>query len=128
MRIRSMVLVSNDTNSLQRNSQEVYLRFQRELEAFDLGDEISLSTLSDVGRNDVLPMVVVYPDAVVYGPVQPEDVHLIVEEHLYKGRVVESLLAPKRELSGRIAWLHARKGTVPAEQRVVLQTIWFDRP
>jgi NADP-reducing hydrogenase subunit HndC len=121
MRIRSMVLVSNDLSSQQHNSQEVFRRIEAELRTFGLSEEIHLSTLTDVGRSDVLPLVIVYPDAVIYGPVQPEDVHRLVEEHLYKGRIVEELLAPKRELSGRIAWLHARKGTLPAEQRIVLE-------
>ena len=65
--------------------------------------------------------MIVYPEAVIYGPVTPKDVHSIVEEHLYKGRVAAGLQAATRELSGRIAWLSARKGTLPAEQRVVLE-------
>jgi NADP-reducing hydrogenase subunit HndC len=76
--------------------------------------------VGDVGRHDALPMVMVYPEAVVYGPVTPEDVHFLVEEHLVKGRVAAGLQASARELSGRIAWLSARRGTLPAEQRIVL--------
>ncbi|HNZ14084.1 MAG TPA: NADH-quinone oxidoreductase subunit NuoF, partial [Anaerolineaceae bacterium] len=45
----------------------------------------------------------------------------LVEEHLYKGRVAAPLQASVRELSGKIAWLQARKGTLPAEQRIVLE-------
>lgn len=37
------------------------------------------------------PMVVVYPDAVWYWGVQPEDVDQIVREHLIQGRPVERL-------------------------------------
>lgn len=118
---RSMVLVSSDPASQQLGAQEVMQQLQAEIEAFGLADEISLSTVSDIGRHDAIPLVIVYPEAVVYGPVKPEDVHTLVEEHLYKGRVVESLLAPVRELSGQIAWLRSRKGTVPAEQRIVLE-------
>jgi len=44
-----------------------------------------------------------------------------VEEHLYKGRIVQELQAPARELTGKIAWLSNRKGTLPAEQRIVLE-------
>ncbi len=65
--------------------------------------------------------MIVYPEAVTYGPVKTGDVHTIVEEHLYKGRVVETLQTSLRELSGRIAWVGARKGTLPAEQRIVLE-------
>jgi NADP-reducing hydrogenase subunit HndC len=119
--VRSMVLVSNDPESVRRGSQEVFSRLEKEIAALGLGEEISLSQISDTGRSDALPMVVVYPEAVAYGPVKPDDAAEIVSEHLYKGRVVESLLAPARELSGRIGWLKTRKGSLPAEQRIVLR-------
>jgi NADP-reducing hydrogenase subunit HndC len=117
---RAMVLVSNDPASQLRGSEDVLRRLQNDIERLGLSEEISLSTIVDVGRSDAVPMVIVYPEAVVYGPVTPEDATRIAEEHLYKGRVAEELLAPKRELTGRIAWLNARKGSMPAEQRVIL--------
>lgn len=52
----------------------------------------------------------------------------LVEEHLYKGRIATDLLAPVRELSGRIAWVAARKGTLPAEQRIVLRRVGLINP
>ncbi|GIV66176.1 MAG: NADH-quinone oxidoreductase subunit NuoF [Chloroflexota bacterium] len=118
---RSMVLVSSDPISMQLGAQEVFQAFQEQIKAFGLEDEISLTMIGDVGRHDALPLVIVYPEAVIYGPVTPEKVPYLVEEHLYKGRVAEELVASVRELSGRIAWLHARKGTLPAEQRIVLR-------
>ncbi len=119
--IRSMVLVSSDPSSMQHGAQEVYQHLQDEIKTFGLEREISLSMVGDIGRHDAVPLVIVYPEAVIYGPVHPQDVHYLVEEHLYKGRVAASLQAPARELSGRIAWLSSRKGTLPAEKRVVLE-------
>jgi NADP-reducing hydrogenase subunit HndC len=119
--IRSMVIVSNDLISMQRGAQDVYDRLQAEIKAYGLDQEISLAMVSDVGRHDALPLVIVYPEAVVYGPLKVEDVHGLVEEHLYKGRIVVNLQASNRELSGKIAWLNTRKGTLPAEQRIVLR-------
>jgi NADP-reducing hydrogenase subunit HndC len=118
---RSMVLVSSDPESMQRGAEQVYQCLQAEIAAQGLSDEISLTTVSDIGRQDVIPMVVVYPEAVVYGPVKPEDVPYLVEEHLLKGRIAANLCAPVKELTGNIAWLRARKGTLPAEKRIVLQ-------
>ncbi len=118
---RSMVLVSNDPHSIEKGAEQVYQRLAEELKAFDLVDEISLSKVSDIDRNDASPLVIVYPEAVVYGPVTPDDVHYLVEEHLYKGRIASRLQAPTKELSGKIAWLSAREGTLPAEQRIVLE-------
>lgn len=119
--IRSMVLVSSDPVSMDRGAEEVYRRLMIEVEEFGLQDEISIMMVGDLGRHDALPLVIVYPEAMVYGPVKPIDVHRLVEEHLYKGRIVPDLQAAKRELTGRIAWLNARKGALPAEQRIVLE-------
>ena len=119
--VRSLVLVSSDPDSMERGAQEVYHRLQDEICAFGLADEVTVSMVGDVGRHDAIPLVIVYPEAVVYGPIKPDDVHFLVEEHLYKGRIAAGLQASTRELSGRIAWLSTRQGTLPAEQRIVLQ-------
>src|SRR5512136_1141721 len=119
--IRSMVLVSSDPDSRRRGARKVYDRLQAEINKFGLADEITLTEVTDIGRHDAIPMVIVYPEAVAYGPVKVDDVPYLVEEHLYKGRIANDLLAPSRELSGRIAWLRNRKGSLPAEQRVVLE-------
>ncbi len=118
---RSMVLVSNDPESLRRGADQVFKAFQTELAAAGIAEEVSLSQITDSGRSDILPMVIIYPEASVYGPVSPEDVKRLVDEHLYKGREVPDLLAPVRELTGRIGWLRARKGTEPMERRIVLR-------
>ncbi len=119
--VRSMVLVSSDPVSIEQGANDVYKALQKEIKAFGLENEISLTMVGDVGRNDASPLVIVYPDAVIYGPVKESDVHFLVEEHLYKGRIAAGLQAPVRELSGKIAWLSSRKGTLPAEQRIVLE-------
>jgi NADP-reducing hydrogenase subunit HndC len=116
-----MVLVSSDPVSLAHGAQQVFDRLQQEIKAFGLQDEISTTMVGEVGRRDVAPLMIVYPEAVVYGPVKVENVHHIVEEHLYKGRVVTELQTSRGELSGRIAWLNNRKGTLPAEKRIVLE-------
>lgn len=42
------------------------------------------------------PVIVVYPDAVWYGHVTPNDIEEIVEKHLIGGQVVERLLIKSR--------------------------------
>lgn len=118
---RSMVLVSSDPHSLEKGAEEIYQRLAEEIKAFNLSDEISLSRVADMDRSDASPFVIVYPEAAIYGPVKPEDVHFLVEEHLFKGRIASRLQAPTKELTGKIAWLSAREGTLPAEQRIVLE-------
>lgn len=120
---RSMVLVSSDPESLDRGALDVFSTLQKQIIKYGLEDEIALSMISDVSKHAMSPLVLVYPDAVIYGPVTKEDIPLIVEEHLYKGRVVEEKQISAYDLSGRIAWLSARKGTLPAENRIVLKNV-----
>jgi NADP-reducing hydrogenase subunit HndC len=119
--IRSMVLVSVDQASLERGAQQVFRAFLDEIEDFGLSDQIAVSTILDVGLQADLPLVIVYPDAAVYGPVQVEDVHTIVEEHLFKGNIVPNLLAMMHELVPEIAWMRDRRGALPVQKRIVLE-------
>lgn len=126
--VRSMVLVSNDPESKLRGSEKIYAALQQQLLQYGLSEEVSLSMVSDLGYNYASPLVLIYPEAVVYGPIKAQDVPYIVEEHLYKGRVVEEKRAPAHELSGKVAWLSARKGTLPAQNRVVLKNVGIIDP
>jgi NADP-reducing hydrogenase subunit HndC len=123
-----MVLVSSDPDSLEQGALEVFNQLQRQIRAYDMEEEISLSMANDIDKKGLNPLVLVYPDAVIYGRVTPEDVPEIVEEHLYKGRVVEEKQVSPYDLSGRIAWLSARKGSLPAENRIVLKNVGLIDP
>ncbi len=76
---RSMVLVSSDPISMQQGAQQVFDLMQSKIRSFGLEDEVSITMIGDVGRHDVAPIVIVYPEAVIYGPVTSEDVHHLVE-------------------------------------------------
>jgi len=126
--IRSMVLISHDPLSIQQGADAILDAFREQLQHYDLQEEVSLSLIEDTGRSFVSPIVIIYPEAVIYGPVTAEDVAFIVEEHLYKGRIVETKLATPYELSGRLAWVFTRKGTLPAENRIVLRNVGLIDP
>jgi NADH:ubiquinone oxidoreductase subunit F (NADH-binding)/(2Fe-2S) ferredoxin len=126
--IRSMVLVSVDETSLARGAQDVFRAFLDEIDEFGLSDHIAVTTIRDAGIHGDTPLVIVYPDAAVYGPVTVEDVHTIVEEHLYKGNIVPSLLAMMHELAPEIAWMRSRRGTLPVQKRIVLERAGIVNP
>ncbi|MDF1518932.1 MAG: NADH-quinone oxidoreductase subunit NuoF [Brevefilum sp.] len=125
---RSMVLVSSDPESLDRGALDVFSLLQKQITKFGLEEEIALSMITDISKHAMSPLVLVYPDAVIYGPVTTDDVPRIVEEHLYKGRVVEEKQISAYDLSGRVAWLSSRKGTMPAENRIVLKNVGLIDP
>lgn len=45
--------------------------------------------------------VVVYPDDVWYGNVKPDDVAEILDRHVLKGEIVQRLVIPDHQLTGR---------------------------
>jgi (2Fe-2S) ferredoxin len=47
------------------------------------------------------PTVVIYPQAIWYGHVQPEDVPRIIEETILGGRILQDLLIPDEQLNAR---------------------------
>ncbi|MFH1446429.1 MAG: NADH-quinone oxidoreductase subunit NuoF [Chloroflexota bacterium] len=126
--VRSMVLVSSDAESIALGANEVFSAFQQKIREYGLSDEISVSLISDIGHSNATPLVIIYPEVVIYGPIKPDDVPNIVEEHLAKGHIVERKLAPVHELSGHLSWLSSRKGTLPAENRIVLKNVGLIDP
>ena len=118
---RAMILVSHDPESIRLGAEELIKHLTEALAAYDIQDEVEVSTLTQVEKSNILPLVLVYPEATVYGPVKAEDARYLVEEHLYKGRIATDLLAPPKQLGGKIGWLRAHKGYNPAEQRIVLE-------
>jgi NADP-reducing hydrogenase subunit HndC len=119
--LRSMVLVSVDETSLARGAQDVFRAFLNEIDEFGLSDQVAVTTIRDAGIHADTPLVIVYPDAAVYGPVTVADVHTIVEEHLYKGNIVPSLLEMMHAPSPQIGWMRARRGALPVQKRIVLE-------
>lgn len=126
--IRSLVLVSNDAVSVERGAEEVFSALQAGINSFGLADEIKVSTISDVGDRDDLPLVMIYPEAVVYGPISADDAPALVEEHLVRGQIVKSLLGKLHEPVGEIAWLRTRLGVLPVQQRIVLGRVGLVDP
>ena len=126
--VRSMVLVSHDQKSKANASQEVIDALQSAIKSLDLSDEVAVASIPEIGNVRNLPLVVILPEATVYAPVKPEDVPHLVEEHLYKGREVATLKVTDNDTLRKIAWLTQRKGTLPAESKIVLRNVGIVDP
>ncbi len=94
---RSHVLVCGGTGCVSSGSQEVMTAFKEGLSKKNLEGEIMVVPTGCHGMCEMGPIVVVYPEGTFYCRVTPADVDEIIEEHLYKGRVVERLLYKESE-------------------------------
>lgn len=90
--IRAHVLVCGGTGCKSAGSSEIQMAFTKYLKEYGLQDEVMLVETGCHGFCEHGPLVIVYPEGTFYCRVKPEDVKEIVENHLYKGRIVERLL------------------------------------
>lgn len=91
---RSHVLVSVDPECLRRGAHEVIDSLHDELVAQGLIDEVQVLETSRIGDPETFgPDLIVYPEGVHYGNLDPDDIPYLVEEHFLKGRIVERFRA-----------------------------------
>ena len=69
----------------------MHAQLQQLSKAAGLGGKVRINKAGCLDQCEHGPMMVVYPEAVWYGNVRPEDAAAIVEEHLVGGRPVERL-------------------------------------
>ncbi len=81
-------------------SEEVLLAFKKQIVGAGLKRIVRANKSGCMDQCSKGPVVAVYPDAVWYGGVKPEDVPEILEQHVLGGRPVARLQIPDDELSG----------------------------
>ncbi len=90
--VRAHILICTGTGCTASGAKDVLAKFEIELKAKKLRDEVSLVETGCHGFCEEGPLVIIYPEGTFYTRVKPEDVAEIVEEHILKGRVVKRLL------------------------------------
>jgi len=70
---------------------DLHAQLQQLTRAAGLGATVRINKAGCLDQCEHGPVVVVYPEAVWYGNVQPADAAAIVQEHLVAGRPVERL-------------------------------------
>lgn len=89
---RSHVLVCGGTGCTSSGSQQIIQTLKEKLKKNRLQNEVAVVKTGCHGLCAEGPVMIVYPEAVFYSKVRPEDVEEIVSEHLLKGRIVERLV------------------------------------
>ena len=73
--------------------------FKTELKRRGLGPLVRANQAGCLDQCELGPTVVIYPQAIWYGGVQPADVERIIEETVIRGRVLADLLIPDEKLN-----------------------------
>src|SRR5262245_29017991 len=74
-------------------------RFKQEVKARNLGPLVRANKAGCLDQCELGPTVVIYPQAIWYGGVTPEDVPRILDETVIGGRILDDLLIPDEELN-----------------------------
>lgn len=77
-----------------KNSEALVDAFKKELEKNGLKGKVRAQKAGCLDTCEFGPSVVVYPEGIWYGNVQPEDVSVIVNEHIKGGQPVDRLRIP----------------------------------
>jgi NADH-quinone oxidoreductase subunit F len=88
---RADVLICGGTGCHSSGSHEVILAMQEEVAARGLAGEVRIVQTGCRGFCSMGPVMMVYPEGILYCQVQPSDVPEVVEETLLKGRQVKRL-------------------------------------
>ncbi len=93
------ILVCTDSKSKEckKGGPEVLKAFEKAIKARKLGRQVLVTEVGHVGGCGLGPNVIVYPEGVWYGRVEPGDVDEIIAEHILAGRVVQRLLRGQRQ-------------------------------
>ena len=124
---RSHVLICHGTGCVSGGSPAVLDSFKEELAKKGLEKEVLVISTGCHGMCEFGPIVVVYPEGTFYSKVHPSDVAEIVEEHLYKGRIVSRLLY-KEPLTAEQVSHYKDIPFYNKQQRVVLSNCGYINP
>ena len=125
---RAHVLVCRGTGCTASGSGPLYETFKEELARRGLDKEVMLVETGCHGMCEMGPIVVVYPEGSFYCRVKPEDVPELVEEHLYKGRILQRLLYTTPDVE-KIKIPHYRDIPFYGKQRrIVLRNCGYINP
>src|SRR5512136_736071 len=88
---RTHLMVCAGTGCVSQGCLKIRERLEQELKNRGLDEEAKVVITGCNGFCAEGPIMVVYPEGIFYGKLKPEDVSLIVEEHILKGRPVPKL-------------------------------------
>jgi len=89
---KKTVVVSNGTCGRARGSQRIIEALGRELDSRGLRETVGLEVTGCHGFCELEPNIVIYPEGIYYGRLNPEDIPAVIEKTILKDKVVDPLV------------------------------------
>ncbi|MDD3840652.1 MAG: NADH-quinone oxidoreductase subunit NuoF, partial [Clostridia bacterium] len=100
--IRNQILICGGGGCISSGSKEFYQELDRQINRFNLQDEIKVIVTGCMGLCSLGPLMMIYPEGIFYKQVKCDDIKEIVERHLYEGNVVERLLYTEPDTGNKL--------------------------
>ncbi|MBC7320666.1 NADH-quinone oxidoreductase subunit NuoF [bacterium] len=126
MIVRSHILIGIDASSILAGAREVMQALIKEIERRGLQEEVKVLETGSLGTSSDGVVMVIYPEGIYYRNVKIEDVPVIVEEHLLKGRPVRRLMV--QSVTPSIVVKEPTKFDVSKQPRIVLKNVGLINP
>jgi NADH:ubiquinone oxidoreductase subunit F (NADH-binding)/(2Fe-2S) ferredoxin len=126
MIVRSHILIGIDASSILAGAREVMQALVKEIEKRGLQEEVMVLETGSLGTSSDGVVMVIYPEGIYYRNVKLDDVPVIVEEHLLKGRPVKRLMAQTTPPS--VVVKEPTKFDVSKQPRIVLKNVGLINP
>jgi NADP-reducing hydrogenase subunit HndC len=124
---RAHVLVCGGSDCTSSDSEKVRQELENQINKNNLSKQIKVITTGCFGLCAEGPVVVVYPEGVMYTMVRVGDVEEIVKEHFINGRPVKRLMAGARETEDAIKSLD-NVGFFKRQVRIALRNCGIINP
>jgi len=99
---RSQVLVCGGTGCISPESVDLYRTLKSEIRKHKLNHEIEVLRTGCLGLCELGPVVIIYPEGVLYNKVKTEDISELVESHFIHNKVLERLEYKVTEGEGKV--------------------------
>ncbi|CAH2213781.1 NADH-quinone oxidoreductase subunit NuoF [Tepidibacter aestuarii] len=99
---RSQILVCGGTGCTSPESADIFRKLKVEIRKHKLNNEIEVLKTGCLGLCELGPMVVVYPEGVLYSKVKDDDIKELVESHFIQNKILERLVYKTGDGEGKV--------------------------
>ncbi|MCY6957457.1 NADH-quinone oxidoreductase subunit NuoF [Clostridium brassicae] len=121
------VLICGGEGCNLADSKKISNLLKAELKQCGLDKEVEVIKTACLGFCNLGPVMIVYPEGIVYSNIKPSDVHEIVQEHFINGRVVKRLCYTLKPGDGRVRNLESID-MFKKQERIVLKNCGIINP
>ena len=124
---RTHILIAEDSKSILKGAREIEKTLKEEIKKRGLENEIAVIPTGSLGLEDLGVAMIIYPEGVIYAPVEIKDIPEITEKHLLKGRIIKRLVKKWEKQKVELG-ITKSESVMQSQYRAVLRNVGLINP